>query len=309
MKEWSVLILMKAWFLAMRPWSFTAAFVPVALGTSLAWQHGFFNPLLFFLTAVGAIAIQAGTNFINTYGDYCTGVDTVESAHTCPQLVTGAMRPSDMKTAGLLAFSFAAGIGLLLAYWRGWEILAIGLTGIIGGYTYTAGPTPYKYRGLGSLFVFFLMGPMMAWPAWFIQTGQYSWLPVWASLPVGFLVAAILNGNDVRDIQHDQSAGIITPPTKLGLARGLRIQRLLYLAAYFSLILLVSISLLPLTALLPFLLLPLLFKSFKAIDLAAAGEQKELLLLEAGAAGFHFQFGILLTIGISLYRWLATKGF
>ena len=155
----------KAWFIAMRPWSFTAAFVPVAVGTALAWSQGFFQPGLFFLTSLGAVLMQAGTNFINTYGDYCSGVDTVESAHTCPQLVTGAMRPADMKRAGFLAFGVAVAIGLALSWLCGWEILVIGLVGVLGGYTYTAGPCPFKYRGLGSIFVFFLMGPLMVWPA------------------------------------------------------------------------------------------------------------------------------------------------
>ena len=88
--------MLKAWFIAMRPWSFTAAFVPVALGTALAWNQGFFQPELFLLTALGAISVQAGTNFINTYGDYCSGVDSVASAHYCAQLVSGALRPATM---------------------------------------------------------------------------------------------------------------------------------------------------------------------------------------------------------------------
>lgn len=302
-------LMVMAWFIAMRPWSFTAAVVPVILGTALAWNHDYFNPALFLLTVIGAISIQAGTNLINTYGDYKTGVDTVESAHTCPQLVTGAMRPSDMKRAGLFAFCFAAAIGLILAWLRGWEILAIGLIGIIGGYTYTAGPLPYKYRGFGSLSVFFLMGPMIAWPAWFIQTGQYGWLPVWSSLPVGFLVAAILNGNDVRDIIHDSNAGIITPSTEFGLINGLRLQRILFLAAFGALTILVALNILPISGLLPMVLLPSLFTVMRTINGAAAGQQEKLMKLEALAAGFHFQFGILLAIGIAVYPWLASKGF
>ena len=294
--------MLKAWFMAMRPWSFTAAFVPVALGTALAWDQGYFHPGLSFLTALGGISVQAATNFINTYGDYRSGVDTVESAHTCPQLVTGAMRPAAMKRAGLLAFGLAAAIGLTLAWLRGWEILAVGLLGILGGYTYTAGPVPYKYKGAGSFAVFFLMGPLMAWPAWFIQTGQYSWLPVWGSLPVGFLVAAILNGNDVRDIAHDRAAGIVTPVTELGSFAGLGLQRFLYWAAFISLVALVAVGTLPYTALLPLALFLPLKKALCTIGEAAAGKQAALLQLEAMAAGFHFQFGILLTAGVALHR-------
>jgi 1,4-dihydroxy-2-naphthoate octaprenyltransferase len=300
--------MLKAWFIAMRPWSFTAAFVPVAVGTALAGSQGFFHPGLFFLTALGGILMQAGTNFTNTYGDYCAGVDTVESAHTCPQLVTGAMRPADMKRAGLFAFGVAGLIGLTLAWHCGWEILAFGLVGLLGGYTYTAGPCPFKYRGLGSIFVFFLMGPLMAWPAWFIQTGRYSWLPVLVSLPVGFLVSAILNGNDVRDIGHDRSAGIETLATKLGGISGLQLQRLLYWSAFLSLLLMFVLKLIPVTALLPFILLPVFRRTLRVIREAEAGQTESLLLLEKMAAAFHFQFGILLAVGLAISPWLTGKG-
>lgn len=300
--------MLKSWFIAMRPWSFTAAFVPVTVGTALAWSQGFFNPWLFLLTILGGISIQAGTNFINTYGDYRSGVDTVASAHTCPQLVTGAMQPDDMKRAGLFVFGFAVVIGLLLSWFCGWEVLAVGLLGILGGYTYTAGPWPYKYRGLGSIFVFFLMGPLMTWPAWFIQTGLYSWMPVLVAIPVGFLVSAILNGNDVRDITHDRTAGIITLAAGVGCGGGLRLQRVLYWGAFISLLILFTLKILPVTALLPFILLPFFRKMLRTISEAEAGREDRLLHLEAMAAGFHFQFGILLAAGLALHPWLAGKG-
>lgn len=300
--------MLKSWFIAMRPWSLTASFVPVALGTALAASQGYFDPVLFVLTAIAGMLVQAATNYINTYGDYLTGVDTIESAHTCPQLVTGAMRPKDMLAAGLITFSAASLLGLLLAWLRGWEILAIGLLGVAGGYTYTAGPCPYKYKGLGSLFVFFLMGPLMVWPAWFIQTGQYSWLPVFVSLPVGFLVAAILNGNDVRDIGHDQMAGIKTLAMGLGPDGGLRLHRLLYLGAFVSLFILVATSALPPLCLLPCLLLPLCLKILRALKGAEAGIRECLLQLEVMAAGFHFQFGILLSAGLLLQTYMFGAG-
>lgn len=300
--------MLKSWFMAMRPWSLTASFVPVALGTALASSQGFFDPLLFVLTAIAGMAAQAGTNFINTYGDYISGVDTVESAHTCPQLVTGAMKPETMRAAGLIAFGLAAGIGILLSWLRGWEVIAVGLLGIIGGYTYTAGPYPYKYKGLGSILVFFLMGPLMVWPAWFVQTGQHSWLPVFVSMPVGFLVAAILNGNDARDIGHDRNAGILTLAMGLGLDGSLLLHRLLYLGAFVSLFILVVLGILPPLCMLPFLLLPLCRKTLRTLKEVESGMQEHLMQLEEMAAGFHFQFGILLTTGLILQPILSGKG-
>jgi 1,4-dihydroxy-2-naphthoate octaprenyltransferase len=148
----------------------------------------------------------------------------------------------------------------------------------------------------------------MAWPAWFIQTGVYSWMPVVAALPVGFLVSAILNGNDVRDIAHDRAAGIDTLALLLGCKNGLRLQRFLYWGAFLSLLALVLLRLLPVPALLPFVLLPVFRKALRTIKEAEAGRADRLLQLEGMAAGFHLQFGVLLAFGLALQPLLAGKG-
>ena len=174
-----------------------------------------FPPLALILTLIGGAAIQVGTNYTNTYGDYINGVDTVESNITQPQLVRGILAPDQMLKAGLGAFAFAATIGIYLVYLRGWPLLILGLLGILGGYGYTLG-VAYKYKGLGTILVFFLMGPMMAWGAYYVQTGFHSWTPVLASLPIGFLISGLLHANDFRDIPSDEESGIKTLATILG---------------------------------------------------------------------------------------------
>lgn len=286
--------MIKTWFIATRPWSFTAAAIPIALGAALAWLQGSFHLGLFFVTLVGGVCLQAGTNLINTYGDYKSGVDTVESAVTCPQLVTGQLTPQSMKRAGILAFSLALASGLYLTYFCGLMVLGFGILGIIAGYSYTAGICPYKYQGVGSIFVFFLMGPLMVWPSYFVQTATYSWLPVLVSLPISFLVAGILHGNDIRDFIHDDHGGIKTLALFLGFRNSMRVYYFLFLGAYGSLILLIVNQLLPWTALLPILLVPVLV-NFLRRAYRVAGE------LEGQAAKFHFQFGLLFVIGIALF--------
>lgn len=290
--------MLKVWLLAVRPWSFTAAFVPVALGGALAWSEGTFNLWFFILTLFGGVCLQAGTNLINTYGDYISGVDTIESAKTCPQLVTGMIKPDSMKMAGILVFSLAAVIGLLLAYLRGWEVLAFGVVGLLGGYCYTAGASPYKYLGLGPLFVFFLMGPLMAWPAYFIQTGKHSWIPILAAIPISFLVTGILHANDIRDIAEDRKAGIRTLAMILGFKKSLVLYYMLYAAAYLCLVALVIIGLLPWTAVLPLALVPMVVGVLRRVYIGGKDAGAKFDRLEAEAAGIHFQFGMLMLLGL-----------
>lgn len=298
----------KQWIVAMRPWSFTATFIPIALGTALAWREGFFDVRLFLLNLFGGILVQAGTNLINTYGDYMAGVDTVESATSCPQLVLGQLKPKSMKKAGIAAFSIASVIGLALTYLCGWPVFAVGFIGIVAGYCYTAGAMPYKYLGLGSIFVFFLMGPLMVWPAYYIQAGKYGLLPVVASLPVGFLVAGILHANDIRDFVHDRNAGIKTLALKMGFKKSIILYYALYMSAYLSLIGMILMNILPWTALLPLSIIPIGINMLRYVSDATSGAFENLCRLEGKAAGFHFQFGLLLVIGVIMYpyidRWL-----
>ncbi|NLC77067.1 MAG: prenyltransferase [Clostridia bacterium] len=284
--------MLKTWFLAGRPWSLTAAAIPVTLGSAIAWNQGYFHPGLFLLSLIGGAAIQLGTNYTNTYGDYISGVDTIESNQTSPQLVQGILQPAHMLRVGLGAFAFASAIGLYLVYLRGWPLLLIGVLGILGGYGYTLG-IAYKYRGLGTPLVFFLMGPMMAWAAYFVQTGFSSWVPVLASVPIGFLISGLLHANDFRDIPHDREAGIITLGTILGFDRSLPFYYFLNLGAYLSLVLLVITGVLPLVGLIPLLLVPRFWQLMKDARAGWLGDKEKLIWLEKNHARLHFQFGIL----------------
>lgn len=67
---------MKKWLLATRPWSFTASVIPLTLGAALAWASDAAHAGLFLLTLLGGVAVQTGTNMLNIYGDYRSGVDT-----------------------------------------------------------------------------------------------------------------------------------------------------------------------------------------------------------------------------------------
>lgn len=295
----------KKWYILFRVWSLSAAAVPVLVGTVWAGHQGYFNPWLFGMTLLGGMALQVGTNLINTYYDYKTGVDTIELTKTCPCLVEGWMEATQVKRLGLVCFSLVALMGIYLVYLRGWPILILGLLGIWGGYSYTGG-FAYKYKGLGSILVFFLMGPLMVWASYYVQTGIFAWSPILVSLPIGFLVAAILNANDLRDLSHDARAGIKTLPLLIGYRNGFIVQYLLYAAAFLSVILVVFIYRIPPVVLLPVLLaVPGGLKMFKHSRLAFAEHPVRKQLLEMESARFHAQFGLVFAGGLLMGLFIA----
>jgi len=288
----------KIWLIATRPWSLTASFIPVMLGAVLAaWHTGDFHGVLCLLTVLGGCCLHLGTNMINTYGDFVAGVDTKESSMTCPQLTHGILTPKAMWLAGILFFVAAGLLGIWFVWLRGLPILIVGLIGIIFGYGYTAGMA-YKFRGLGVPFVFVLMGPLMVWGGYYMQTGEQSWVPILASIPIGFLVSGILHGNDYRDMVHDNNAGIKTTALIIGNQASQVLQFLLAVLPFVSLPILACGKIIPWTALLPWLLLPMLWQNVKAGFEAKKGNRDKLVMLELMGVKLHLSFGVLMIVGI-----------
>ena len=289
---------MKAWILACRPWSFTAAIVPLFAGAALAFMEGYGNFPLLLLTLAGGITLQAATNMQNSCDDFHRGVDSLEYSHGESPIVLGMLSENAMRRAALALFAVAFTLGILLAFFCGWPVLLFGIIGIIGGYGYTGGKLSYKYIALGPLMVFLLMGPLMVMASYYVQTEMFSWKSFFAGCPVGFLVAAIMHANDVRDIDHDREVGISTLAIKMGFSSAWKVYGFLVVGAYISLIIFIELFNLSLTVALPCLLLvkliPEMCTSRQHLDRA------HLELLDEMTAKHHFAFGLLFSIGLAI---------
>jgi 1,4-dihydroxy-2-naphthoate octaprenyltransferase len=122
------------------------------------------------------------------------------------------------------------------------------------------------------------------------------------SIPVGFLVAAILHGNEWRDISEDARAGIVTLSTRIG-RRAAHIGYVsLVVGAYLALALAVLFEAIPTTSLLAMLSLPLLVRAIRASELGASGQQRAIAMIDLETAQLHATFGALLVLGVALAR-------
>ncbi len=302
------------WFRAARPFSFTASATPILLGTALAfYQTGHVNVVLFVAALIGGVLVHAGTNLISDYFDYTKGVDREETFGGSRILVEKTMLPKDVLTGGIIAFAGAFIIGVYLWLTTGWPIVMFGIAGIAGGYFYTAGPVGYKYHALGEFIVFTLMGPLMVWGAHFVQVGQLQWMvqvgnltiaPLLISLPVGFLVAAILYANNLRDIEDDNESGYHTQASLVGRKKARIVYAGMLYSAYVVLVALVVFKMMPIWALLPFISIPAALKVNKVIQESLKHERSHLAMVDVMTAQLHFQFGILLTVGIVIGYWV-----
>jgi 1,4-dihydroxy-2-naphthoate octaprenyltransferase len=222
----------RVWLLAARPATLPAAIVPVIVGTAAALHTGAQLQVAPFVAALlAALLIQIGTNFANDVFDFKRGADAERLG---PPRVTqsGMVPPEQVLLATYLTFGLAALIGLYLVLVGGWPILIIGVLSILAGLAYTGGPWPIGYHSLGDLFVFVFFGVLAVTGSAYLQTLSLSPVALWASVPVGFLVTAILVVNNLRDIDTDSRVGKITLAVRLGKA-GTRLEyAILVLGAY-----------------------------------------------------------------------------
>ena len=211
------------WLNAFRPWTLHGAVVPVLIGGVVAFCDGSFDIVLFLLVLAGGLLLQSASNIINTYGDYVSGLDTVENETRSPELVTGTIEPRDMLIVGLACVGLTCLIGLVFIWELGWKILIYGLLGIAGATMYTIGIS-YKYLGLGQISVFLMMGILMPLGTYYVLTGEmFSWDVLILSLPNAFMITAVLCGNEMRDFDEDLEASVGTTCNHLGYERGMKL--------------------------------------------------------------------------------------
>ena len=282
----------------LRPFSFTASSIPVMAAGALAWVDGIFDVGLFLLALVGAVLLHAGTNVVNEVFDVRKGIDTITSPRASHAILKGRISERDALRLAYACFAGAVLVGVALTAARGWPIVVLGLLGLVGGYFYTAPPFEYKSRALGVPLVFLLMGPLMVEGAFYAITGSWSVEALVLSIPVGLLVAAILHGNEWRDMSEDTRAGIVTLSSRIGrdLAHWGYVS--LVVGAYVALGLTVVVGWLPPQVMLVVLSLPWLVRVVRAAELGAGGQARAIAMIDLQTARLHLAFGSCLVIGL-----------
>ena len=207
---------LRVWLIAIRPPTLTAAVVPVAVGTAVAVHDGVRAPLAAFAALIGALALQAGANLANDLSDFRRGADTEERLGPVRVTQRGLLTERQVAGGVIGFFALASVAGLYLAYLGGWPIIAIGLASMLAAVTYTGGPWPFGYRGLGEVFVFIFFGVVAVAGTYYVQAGRVTADVLAASVPVSLTVTAILVVNNVRDIDTDRVAGKYTLAVYLG---------------------------------------------------------------------------------------------
>ena len=201
------------WVQAARPRTLPAAVAPVAVGSAVAFADGKFAFWPALACLVCAIVLQIAVNFANDYFDFKSNIDSEERLGPVRVTQSGLIPPLEVKRAMIFALVFAGLLFLYLVSVGGMWIIIIGGASILAALAYSGGPYPLASHGLGELFVFIFFGLVAVCGTYFIQAGELSLMAVFAAVPPGLLITAIMVVNNLRDRETDQKAGKNTVTT------------------------------------------------------------------------------------------------
>jgi 1,4-dihydroxy-2-naphthoate octaprenyltransferase len=256
---------LKTWFLEIRGPFLALSLVLAPIGTAIAWHDGSFNLGYFLLAWVGAILAHVGVNVFNEYFDYLSGLD-FETQKTpfsggSGILTAGLIEPRKTYLLGVVClFIIDAAIGTIFVIVQGWGLIPVILLGGLFAYFYT----PYLSRWqIGELSAGLGMGSLVVLGAYYVQTGQYTWEAIVASLAPGFLTANLLLLNEFPDVEADIKVGRRNLVMALGRRRAGWLYTILLACTYLSIMLGVVFRLMPWPALVTLLTIPLARKAIQ----------------------------------------------
>ena len=228
---------MNRWIEAARPRTLPLAIASILLGNFLAYAAGKFSFLTAALAILTTLLLQILSNFANDLGDSKNGVDNKNRKVALRAVQTGKISPSEMKNAVILtaSLSFISGISLLyfaLQYAKAQTIITfimLGLLAILAAIAYTVGKKPYGYMGLGDLSVFLFFGWVGTFGTYYLQTEILNYYILIPASGCGFLSVAVLNLNNLRDVENDRKTGKNSIPVRIGKIYGFYYQKTIML--------------------------------------------------------------------------------
>src|ERR1700722_14116893 len=281
---------LRAWVLAARPATLTAALVPVLVGTAVAHVSGGVHVGPALAALFGAFMLQITSNFANDVFDHEKGADTAERLGPTRAVQSGLPTPRQVRAGLLVTIALAVAAGLYLTAVAGWPIVVIGICSILAGVAYTGGPYPLGYHGLGDVFVMIFFGFVAVSGTVFVQTGAIPELAWLAAVPVGAIATAVLVVNNVRDRETDVKAGKRTLAVRFGRRAGVAEYAALCALAYAAPVIAVLALHRSPWALLPIATLPVALRLLRTL---ATTEGKPLNACLVGTAKLLLFYGVL----------------
>lgn len=236
----------KAWILAARPKTLSAAAVPVMMGIAFAYREtvmrggtciteqpkgiiytgmemhkhfldGVFHWMPAILCLLFAWVMQIDSNFVNDYFDFKHGNDDETRLGPKRACSEGWITPKAMVWGIGITTLLGCLIGLPLVIYGGMEMVMVGIACIAFCFLYT---TTLSYLGLGDVLVLMFFGIVPVCCTYYVCMPVPIQMPTGevlsASIACGLVVDTLLVLNNYRDIDNDRANGKMTLVVRMG---------------------------------------------------------------------------------------------
>ncbi|MDX8572823.1 1,4-dihydroxy-2-naphthoate octaprenyltransferase [Elizabethkingia sp. HX QKY] len=185
---------------------------------------------VFVLALVVTLLYQVLSNYANDYGDGVKGTDKKRAGEAEARAVaSGKITAKQMRNAVILFSVLSLAFTVLLlykAFFPGhiqafYVFIGLGIACIFAAIGYTVGKRPYGYMGLGDVFVFIFFGLVSVMGSYYLFTKTFDWQMILPATAVGLFSVAVLNLNNMRDIESDAESGKHTLALKMGFKKAM----------------------------------------------------------------------------------------
>jgi len=230
------------WIQAARLRTLPLSISGILVGSAYAYYQHTFEWIIFVLALCTTLSFQILSNFANDYGDGIKGTDANRIGEK-RLVASGEITSNQMKSAIIINAIIAFFLALALIYFAfGQEnfvysvtFLVLGLASIAAAIKYTVGNNAYGYSGFGDVFVFVFFGLVAVIGSNFLYSKSLDIILLLPATAIGMLSTAVLNLNNMRDIENDSIANKNTLVVKFGLKWAKQYQHFLIIVPFLCL--------------------------------------------------------------------------
>ena len=198
---------LKIWIEALRLRTLPVSLSGVVIAVALAYYRGCLRWTPPVLCLLFALLAQIVSNLANEYYDYLRGADKKGRVGPRRGVTEGDIKPDTLKWVTVCTLAAACAVGCGLLFYGPWWLLVVGVVIALAALAYSAGPYPLSYHGLGEAAVFVFFGLVPVNLTYFIQSGAFDAIVVFASISIGLMGVNVLLVNNYRDMEDDIDAG------------------------------------------------------------------------------------------------------
>lgn len=225
---------MKHWIQAARLRTLPLSLSGIIVGSAYAYHQGFYDYRILGLALLTTLGLQILSNYANDYGDGIKGTDANrigEKRLVAAGIITAQQMKKAVIITAIITFIFALAL-IYVAFGKenfGLSLIFIllGIGSIGAAIKYTVGSNAYGYSGFGDVFVFVFFGLVSVLGSNFLFTHFIDWKLILPACTIGLLSVAVLNLNNMRDIENDKIANKNTLVVKMGLDNAKKYQKII----------------------------------------------------------------------------------